>query len=451
VATALIVCLTACAAPWAFGAVEPGWWSLLAVGCLAPAALLLGVRALRGRRHDELPSGAELLAVCLPLLPLLTLAPLPGGVFALLSPSGRELLDALPAVDPEPAWRPLTLAPRATAHAAVLAGAYGAAFWVLARAALRPGAARVLTALLLAAGAALAGFGLLQRLVRYDPQAIYWSVPLDEYGTPFGPYVNRNHFGGAMCLVVGLAAGSALKAAAQRRKGVAALAGGALLLAFVALLATTSRGAILGFAAGALFLVWCGGRGARSRLLLGLAALAATGAVGMVLELSGRLFNVYGRWRNRFGVQYDAVTVFLDFPLFGTGPGGFEHVYPPFQTVWDVRHFSDAHSDWAQLLMDAGLAGVFLLAAVARHVVRRIGRALRGPGGTRWEVVGPAAGCVAVCVHGFFEVNLHVPANALLFTSTLSLAYAAAVRTTASGRAPGAAPGDAPSPSAGLS
>jgi len=36
-----------------------------------------------------------------------------------------------------------------------------------------------------------------------------------------------------------------------------------------------------------------------------------------------------------------------------------------------------------------------------------------------------------VCVHGLFETNLHVPANALLFAATLSLAYAAAVRDEA--------------------
>ena len=66
-----------------------------------------------------------------------------------------------------------------------------------------------------------------------------------------------------------------------------------------------------------------------------------------------------------------------------------------------------------------------------------------------WPVLGPAAGALAVCVHGFFEVNLHVPANALLFTATLSLAYAAAVRRSGSpgrGPAPG---GEAAAPHAG--
>ena len=39
-----------------------------------------------------------------------------------------------------------------------------------------------------------------QRLIDPDPQRMFWSVEIYEVGTPFGPYVNRNHFGGAMLL-----------------------------------------------------------------------------------------------------------------------------------------------------------------------------------------------------------------------------------------------------------
>lgn len=236
-----------------------------------------------------------------------------------------------------------------------------------------------------------------------------------------------------MCLVAGVAVGAAGEALTGGRRLAAAAAAAAALLAVVALLATASRGALLGLTCGTVVAVIGVGRARRGRLLAIVAAVAvlagtALAVTGRLEELSGRLFKVYGRWQNRFGVQYDAWSVFLQFPLAGTGPGSFEHVYPPFQTVRDVRHFSDAHSDWAQLLMDAGLAGATLALLVMRHVGRRLLGAIRDDAGPRWAVLGPSAGAVAVCVHGFFDVNLHVPANALLFTATLSLAYAAAVR-----------------------
>jgi hypothetical protein len=81
--------------------------------------------------------------------------------------------------------------------------------------------------------------------------------------------------------------------------------------------------------------------------------------------------------------------------------------------------------------METGLCGVAYAAAAVREAASALRRALAGDGATRWAAVGPAAGCFAVCVHGLFETNLHVPANALLFAAALALAYGACVRNDA--------------------
>jgi hypothetical protein len=431
-----ILVVVACAAPWAFGAVEPLYWSAAVAVCLVVALPSLVAGAVRGAPADELPAAARRLAFALPLVALVGLVPIPAALRRLVSPTAAAALEA---ADPaaSDSWRPISLDPRATLGAAAVAAACAATFWIVARAARDERRARVLVGVLLTGGVALAAFGKIQRLVDYDGRAVYWTVKLPDVATPFGPYVNRNHFAGAMALFVGLAAGATLDAAARGRRVAAAFCGAALAATLVALAATTSRGAIVGLAAGALWFVAASRRSGVGRTVVGV--LLVVGAVVAGLALFGLLDDLVsrihlaptGRERNRFAVQWDALRVFLGNPVFGTGAGTFAAVYPPFQTIDDVRFFNDAHSDWAQFLMETGLVGAAFAVLAGREALSRLRTAARAPGPRRWSALGAAAGCVAVCVHGFFETNLHVPANALLFAATLSLAYAAAVRDEA--------------------
>src|SRR6185295_4047788 len=105
---------------------------------------------------------------------------------------------------------------------------------------------------------------------QYDGRTIYWTVVLPDVATPFGPYVNRNHFAGAMELFLGLSAGATLDAWTKRRRVGAALSAVALAATAVALAATTSRGAIVGLGAAALFLVAASRPTARARTIGGL-------------------------------------------------------------------------------------------------------------------------------------------------------------------------------------
>jgi O-antigen ligase len=152
-------------------------------------------------------------------------------------------------------------------------------------------------------------------------------------------------------------------------------------------------------------------------------------AMGLLGDLTERLhLGLVGRERNRFAVQWDALRVFAGNPVFGTGAGTFAAVYPPFQTVDDLRSFSNAHGDWPQFLMETGLVGAAFVVAAGAKAVACARRAAADTDPRRWLVVAPAAGCLATCVHGLFETNLHLPANALLFASALSLAFAASFR-----------------------
>lgn len=429
---ALLVVLISCAAPWAFGAVEPSWWALASAASLTVASVALVAAAIRGEAPAFVPPRAKRLAAALVAVALLGFVPIPFWLRSIVSPAGARVLDD--AAGPGVSWRTISLDPQSTLGAAIVAGACAAVFWLVARACATESRTRTIAAVLLAGGAALAGFGLVQRLWHYDPQAIYWTVRLPDVSTPFGPYVNRNHFAGAMELFAGIAAGFALWSAASRRWVVFATATAVLTLVAVALVATTSRGGFIGAAAAAAFLIAASRRASRLRLLIGILVVTGVAAAlmlefGLLRDLTDRFhLTPVGRERNRFKVMWDAVQVFGGSPVFGTGAGTFAVVYPPFQTVEDVRHFNNAHSDWAQFLMETGLVGVAFVAAALRETSRALRRAATSETPARWLSLGPAAGCFAVCVQGFFEVNLHVPANALLFAATLSLAYATAVR-----------------------
>ncbi len=422
--------LVACLAPWPFAAVEPFWWAIACGSSLAiaAAALLFPRDTARSRR---LPHEALLAALAPPLVALFSALPLPARLVGLLSPGTVAALERA-GVDATTGWRALSLFAPAGLDSAVILGACGVTAWLVAAAATDARRLRTLTRIFIAGGVLLAVFGLVQRLVDPSSQRMFWSVEIYEAGTPFGPYVNRNHFGGAMLLFTGVAAGHSLAARGAGRRRESWLSASAALTMALALAGTASRGAILGLTVLAAMLVLASPGRSRLRLgaaIVGIAILVAAGLVasGLFEELAGRLFHVYGRWQNRFLVQQDALRVFTEFPLFGTGAGTFPWVYHAFQGVDDARHFADAHSDWAQLLMDTGLVGVAALACVARALTSAARRGLRSAAAARWHVLGAVAGCAAIVVHGFFETNLHIPANALLASVVAGLAYGAAI------------------------
>lgn len=423
-----VLLTVAVAAPWAFGCVDPLWWSVLSLGCLVPAAASFAAGSLRSVAPAGPSRPAVHAAALLPVPALLALVPLPGGLLDAVAPGAGAVWSQL---ETPPGWRPSSLRPRSTVDAAVLATAYAAAFLVLARAARSPRFRAAAATALCVAGCALAAFALFQGATQTDPPTIYWTHAIYEVTTPFGPYVNRNHFAGAMEVLAAVAAGEVLAAWASGRRVRAAVFCAAVVLMSVALLRTTSRGGVVGLGAAAVFLVAAapGARRLRGVLVVVLAVggiVAAAAAAGWLDGVLKGLLRVNPRWSHRFVVQADALAVFARNPLIGTGPGTFEDVYPAFQRIRDLRSFGNAHSDWAQFLMEGGLAGVVAAGACVRAFVGDVRTGLTRPGPDRWTVVGPAAAVVAIAAHGFFDVNLHVPANALLTVVALSLACGAA-------------------------
>jgi O-antigen ligase len=277
-------------------------------------------------------------------------------------------------------------------------------------------------------GFAVALFGILQHLTFNGK--LYWFRELREAGFPFGPYVNRNHFAGLMELIAPLGLALLLHRGVPRdRMPLLALCA---VFPVAALFLSASRGGIVSYAFQLVLLVflsWTRPAGKRA-LALGLLVLVFAGAfifwLGVVPTwerfLSTHSTEVtQGR---RMGIVADSGRIFLDHPWLGTGLGTFESVYPRYESQYDGKIVSHAHNDYAELLVEGGLAGsicglAFLFWLFRLSLFR--GEENVGPfaGAVR---LGALVGCSGLLIHGLVDFNLQIPSNALLFLLLACLA-----------------------------
>lgn len=279
---------------------------------------------------------------------------------------------------------------------------------------------------LMSFGFAVAVFGLAQNYTSH--YLLYWFRPLTEGGSPFGPYVDRNHFAGLMELIVPV--GMSLIAFRGVRREQMAFVGILTLVPVVALILTASRGGIVSFVVEVgLLAVLMRARKVRlqavavaSVLLAALAVLGWLGA-GRVLERirassAGDLSA--GR---RVSMLRGAWHVFLDHPLSGTGLGTLVAVYPKYETLYDGRIVDHAHNDYAELLAEmgvvGGLCGLAFLIMLFEESAKRLAEEQSGFS-QAIHVAGTVA-CVGLLIHSLVDFNMHIPANGLVFLLQVSV------------------------------
>lgn len=397
-----LVCLVA--APWPYGSsLDSARYGLAAVLFVGGAAWTLAqARAGRGLPFLALPAAG---------LPALALAQLALGRSA------------------APSWT-------AEAFLVLTAMLLAACFW--SEHARHHAAARRVAGAVLAVCAAQSLFG-----------AVQWSRGPDRiYGrlspivtTPFGSYVNHNHFAGLVAMGTLVVVGVALGRVKQGSSLTAPTAGlGGLAAALVASLAASrSRGGLVALAGGMGVLAALSmlpGRPAPGRRpLRGIAiAAAALMAFGLAVVPSasrrhlGTLLSgpsdTSGQYR--LDVAAGTLRLALAHPLLGSGLGAFADAFPEFKQGHGEVRTTHAESDALELLAEAGLAGMLMVtwlgAAVARGFRDRQERSRDAA--RNGLALGALAAVGALLVHSLFDFNLRLPANALVFCSLLGLASA---------------------------
>ena len=311
------------------------------------------------------------------------------------------------------------------------------------------GAARRLVLVVLATCGAQALFG-----------AVQWSIsPSRIYGrdspyvtTPFGSYVNHNHFAGLVGMGAVLAAGLAV-AHARRRDAMspASLASGGAALGLVAAhLASRSRGGLVALlggltALGALWLAAVSLRGGRRRSAVAVIAVAVLLMVGFgVAAIPGGSRHhlatafagpVDGSGVYRVDVAAATLRAFADRPLMGWGLGAYEDAVPAYKRRHGDVRVRHAESDVLELLAEGGLAGLALVAWLMVEILRGLRDRLTASRDQFRNALAIAAagGAATLLVHSLFDFNMRLPANALVCAALAGLA--------ASPRTPGRALG----------
>lgn len=388
-----------------------------------PLACLAGYRlAATGdwARHKLALAGVAMIVA----LPLIQLAPLPPEIWTRL-PGREEVALALTLVDAPVGLAPLSLTPDATRAAALALLPPVALFLAVLQMPTRQreglAGAYVLAAVLsVAVGAAqlaVGGGG----LHPYDSTAP---------GSVTGLFANRNHLAALVLMTLPLAA--ALSAGADRRPGRSRWVFGLYaLVAVIAIGLIRSRmGVILlgPVLLTGLLIAW---RSEASRRpdwrLIGLASGAAA-ALALVAAVG--LAPILDRFDGAAAdVRFEYWPTVLDaagrFQPVGAGMGSFDPVYRSVEPLEELTEtfFNQAHNDYLELWLEAGLMGALALVVLIVWVGRQSVIALRhGPARRDWPLAPAAlAAIVAVAVHSGFDYPLRTPMLAGLFAVCLGL------------------------------
>lgn len=444
--------------PLAYGTVEP-WAEAIAELVVLGMVLVWVLGMLRDLElRIELPPGWLPIYLFLALVFLQAL-PLPGALVGLVSPWVRRLhQEAAVYLGASSRLVPLSLAPHATVREALKLGAVAAFFLVCYNTYRTRG--QVIRAIwtMIAMGSLISVFGVVQRMTWNG--RLYWVGPESPSISAFGPFVNPAHFAGLIVVVVPMALalvvtgvksarrlpgrgwGDRLRRWNSERSGPTRLIPFLILLMGGAALVSGSRGGLLALMAALLAMVGLGaqgrsgaGRAARIAITAVLIVFAATwigGDVfwGTVTRLAEEVGNPGEGARLR--LWSDAVDLAGAAPATGTGLGTFGVVYPLVRTIRMPVVFTHAESDWVQLFMDAGAAGLALVLAAGALLVVHLFRKLRRSQ-SQWSRTLALAGLVALvgaAVQGMGNFNLTVMSNLVFVAAALALALAAEGRAT---------------------
>lgn len=119
------------------------------------------------------------------------------------------------------------------------------------------------------------------------------------------------------------------------------------------------------------------------------------------------------------------VQMIKDHPLIGAGPGTFALIFTQYQPPGLRMRFIMAHNDYLHLFSEAGLLLIPIIIWMIIALYKKGFQKLKNPSRlVRGVTLGAMAGITAILFHSIADFNLHIPANALLFTVLAALVAA---------------------------
>ncbi len=403
-----------------FGSVE--YWAMALVAALTAAFFAANV--FNAGLNADAPWDVFFAASALLAYPLFQMVPLPAFILGLLQPRTVSLTSLAPAAA---SFHSISLYVFPTEMALARLIVYLTVFFM---ATLLPGQGRAVPGVLKALscfGFMLALFGMVQNVAGNGK--LYWLRALSHGGSPFGPFVDRDHFAGYINMIVPLSLAVSLASRRPWKKTLFAFF--SVIMSFSVFL-TLSRGGVISFIAGlAMFSAILLSKRKTRRSKWQFVSLSAFAIALVSFVLYAGISPLMERFSaggvsdsQRVLAWKGTLAAFRDFPVFGTGLGTFQYVFTLYHPP-GLHHFWDhAHNDYLEFLLDEGIAGtltgIFFIFTVLREAFRR-----QWEGKRAYLQAGFASSLATIGVHSLVDFNLHIPSNAILFFMVLGLSLAA--------------------------
>ena len=277
-----------------------------------------------------------------------------------------------------------------------------------------------------------------------------------SYASPFGPYINRNHFAGYINLTIPLLL--ALLISNQKNNSILynqknnsrffiknmivsvdpwirnnGFNSFSLVLMISCLFLSASKGGFLSFwisMATFSVIIFAGKRHTKIHISTKTILIIFISTLFMTLLWSDlrpvlTRFSQLNEYLETIDLNYrtlayiDAWKMSRDFPLFGIGLGGFEILFFKYRSMKAAEiastSYSSTHSDYLQLLTDTGSLGcimisIFILVFFSLVIVKH--HKERDPF-TKLLTAGGFSGVISMCCHSFVDFNMQIPANVL--------------------------------------
>lgn len=398
----------------------------------------------RGIRYLEVPLLNPL--ILLLVLSIFQILPLPLNIIKVLSPHAYKIYTA----STDNAYYTLSLNPHSTILEIIRLFTCVIAFFLTIQLFSRERELLRLVKAMMIIGTFVALTGIFQMI--FWNGKLLWIRELRHGGTPFGPYVNRNHFAGLMEMLIPLSTGmliifsSPLSLKNGLRFGISEFMrherANAFILSLISvvvmitsLFLSLSRGGITGLSISMLFfgiMLSLRNSTRKKGVLIALISVIIFLTVGWfgwdkIIDRFERLKDTDVSSEMRFHNWQDSLKIVKDFPFTGTGIGTYEHVYPGYKTIHSQVRWEHAHNDYVEGIIEIGIIGL----AIAMYIVFRFYRLIlsglmkRRLIEARLLSLGALAGVTGILVHSITDFNLHIGANGLYFSVLMGTALSA--------------------------
>jgi tetratricopeptide (TPR) repeat protein len=428
--------------PLAFGAVE-AWSEEVVVILVAVISVCFSLKLIFEKHTHLIWSWAYIPVALFVVVAVFQIVPLPTSFVDAISPNTaamkKELLGDLP--NSEVLLKSMTLSfyPNATKHDLRLVLAVAAVFFVVVNVYRRPVQIKRLLTAIAVIGGSIALLAFAQDFLGNGQ--IYWRIPTGYDQAFSGTFINHSHYGQFMNLSIGAALSLIIvkiHEAFTRKKATASTVfeylGSAsakslwLLLGMIILGATTifvslTRGGMVSMlvATGLITLVMSSRHSLKGRgwiiALIALGAFICILYIGFdaVYDRLASLRDLHRAEGGRWQIVKDISLAWTKFPIFGTGLGTHEVVYPMFDRSTVAALAAYAENEYAQAAEETGLIGLMSLMIFGTFMCLYYVRSIRSSSiPFRSAAFGLGFGLIAILIHSLSDFGQHLPANAFL-------------------------------------